>query len=737
MAITRRSDGRILEVNDSYERLFGYARAECLGRTPVELNMYADPADRPRILGRLDEQGNLRDYELDTRTRSGEVRRISLSAEPIRAGDEDCLLTILRDVTERRAMEARLAYHARLLDSVHDAIIATDTELRVTAWNRAAAELYGWPAGEAIGRPVAEVTGSLWSEAERREALRVVREQGVYQEEVEQRTRDGGTVYVEGKTVAVRDPGGVVIGYVTANRDVTDRVEAERELRESEARFRSLFNGMVEGFVLAELIYDQAGRAVDYRYLEANPAFERITGIAFETVVGKTGRELSPDFDPKWVERFERVARTGEPAAYREYGERLDKYIDLRLFRPGENQCAVVFIDVTDRVRYEQALSAGESRYRTLVESLNEGVCQINAEAIIQFVNDQLARMLGYTAEEMLGRSLADFMDDENFARSIRVREERREGRAGQNEYELIRKDGERVPVLISSAPLYDSEGNFAGVVAGVVDITDRKRGEGALAEANAMLRRQKDTLRRLNANLADMVRERTRELEESNKSLAELQRRLMDSVEMERVRVAQELHDGPMQELYTVMYSLPSLGNSLSGEQREAELASIQARLQGINESLRTIARDLRPSVLAPFGLEKAIREHAERYRQDYPDLELALDLASDGTRLPERVRLALYRIYQVALSNALRHAGASRVDVRFRFDDEQVVLEVQDDGCGFVVPRRWLQFAREGHLGLVGAMERAEAVGGHLEVHSAPGQGTHIRCAAPRSGA
>ena len=144
-------------------------------------------------------------------------------------------------------------------------------------------------------------------------------------------------------------------------------------------------------------------------------------------------------------------------------------------------------------------------------------------------------------------------------------------------------------------------------------------------------------------------------------------------------------------------------------------------------------MTRELRPSSLAPFGLEKAILEHAERFAQDHSELKVHLDLMPDGQTLPEWIRLALFRIYQVALTNAIRHSGASRVDIRFSFDDVQAVLAVEDNGRGFEVPERWITLARAGHLGLIGASERAEVVGGRLEVHSRPGEGTHLRVTVP----
>jgi signal transduction histidine kinase len=106
---------------------------------------------------------------------------------------------------------------------------------------------------------------------------------------------------------------------------------------------------------------------------------------------------------------------------------------------------------------------------------------------------------------------------------------------------------------------------------------------------------------------------------------------------------------------------------------------------------------------------------------------------LMLDAQLLPERVRLALYRIYQHAVSSVLRHANASRLNVRFESGTKVVILEVQDNGRGFELPAKWVELARQGHLGLVGTIERAESIGGRVTIDSIPGHGTRIRVAVP----
>lgn len=214
---------------------------------------------------------------------------------------------------------------------------------------------------------------------------------------------------------------------------------------------------------------------------------------------------------------------------------------------------------------------------------------------------------------------------------------------------------------------------------------------------------------------------------------LMELQRSLMQGREMERLRVAQDLHDGPLQEIIGISYQVQDLANAAPLDADREQLEGIQSALQQLIKSIRSICGELRPPTLIPFGLEKSILSHAEEFRTAHPEMDIELDLVHDGLKLSEQVRIMLYRVYQEAFNNILRHAQASRVCVRFSLDEDQVILEVQDNGVGFELPNRWVKLARQGHLGLVGAMERAKEAGGSLDVTTAPGQGTLIRVVIP----
>lgn len=257
------------------------------------------------------------------------------------------------------------------------------------------------------------------------------------------------------------------------------------------------------------------------------------------------------------------------------------------------------------------------------------------------------------------------------------------------------------------------------------------------------------EALRAAKEELEIRVQERTREITAKNitlqaeitererieAELAEMQRRLIDRTEAERRELAGDLHDGPMQELYGVIFQLETMIGDFETGNGPRAVADIKAKILEIVGSLRAMSRELRPPALTPYGLEKAIRSHLDSVQQSHPQLKIHVNLEPDGQKLPEAVRIALFRIYQTAIGNVIRHARASEAHVRFLLEDERARLEIEDNGCGFQVPARWIELARQGHLGLVGALERAEASGGSLEVRSHPGKGTLIRVVVPRS--
>lgn len=323
---------------------------------------------------------------------------------------------------------------------------------------------------------------------------------------------------------------------------------------------------------------------------------------------------------------------------------------------------------------------------------------------------------------------------------------------SGLNLTRELHASGCKTPII-----LLTGRGNYhvdiEAMQIGVTDYLAKSEATPASLERTiryAILKRQnEDALLAAKEELETRVQERTHELTEKNAALeieiqerkrvegelSEMQRRLLDQAESERLGLARDLHDGPMQELYGLIFQLETLPSDFESGKGGESIAKVKENLQLVIQSLRSISRELRPPALAPYGLEKAIRSHAAGLLQVHPDLQIDLYLDPDGRELPENARLALFRIYQTAISNVLRHAQASRVVVRFTMEEKRARLLIRDNGRGFYVPKRWIVLARQGHMGLVGAAERAEAFGGTLKVESETGKGTTIEVIIPRN--
>ncbi len=213
---------------------------------------------------------------------------------------------------------------------------------------------------------------------------------------------------------------------------------------------------------------------------------------------------------------------------------------------------------------------------------------------------------------------------------------------------------------------------------------------------------------------------------------LDEMKHRLMESVETERIRLAQQLHDGSIQDLYGVFYMMQEAKNWTAEPGQQAIEKALEL-IKQINDNLSFIIGELRPSTLTHLGLNQAIQSHSASLEERFPRLAIHLDLMDEAQVLPPPIRLALFRIYQNLMSNILRHSEAQHVWVRTQLQPGSVILEVQDNGKGFKVPSSWISLVRQGRFGLAGIVERVEALNGQIEFDTSPGKGTLVRVTIP----
>jgi signal transduction histidine kinase len=236
------------------------------------------------------------------------------------------------------------------------------------------------------------------------------------------------------------------------------------------------------------------------------------------------------------------------------------------------------------------------------------------------------------------------------------------------------------------------------------------------------------------NATQANELASALRAAQEVQVDRARLLARTVDSVERERIRIAAELHDGPMQHLATAGYTIDRVLMRLErGDSNSTGplLHEVRDSLSAELVALRHVIGDLRPPVLDDGGLLLALREHVCAFSRT---TGIAVDFETDieGVELPAKLELVLYRAVQETLTNARRHSQARRVRIRLQGCGDRVELTVSDDGIGFDT-RRMSQLVRENHFGLIGLRERIRAVEGEVRISSRPGHGTRVRAIIP----
>ena len=372
----------------------------------------------------------------------------------------------------------------RLKACINDLVIVLDRQGRIVSFNRACEEVTGYSLAEVKEKSVWDLL-LVPDEVELVKAVFAQLQAGQFPNVRENYwlAKDGTRRLIHWINRCLTDSLGAVEYVIGTGIEVTDRRRAEQAVQESEKRYRSLFENMLNGFVLGEIIYDDDGRPHDIRYLEVNPAFEGHTGIKAANIVGRTTRELFPGAEPVWFEQLGKAALGDEPVQFEAAFGPLNRVFDAYAFRAAPGRFGLVFNDVTRRKRAEEALRQSEEKYRSIVETATEAIVILDAQARIVFVNDRWSEMFGYSREEALHMTHFDLVFPEDVATLEKRWESRKEGRKETYELRLRRKDGNPVWVLVSVAPTFGPEGEFLGTLTMLADITERKVTEHALQE--------------------------------------------------------------------------------------------------------------------------------------------------------------------------------------------------------------------------------------------------------------
>jgi PAS domain S-box-containing protein len=312
-------------------------------------------------------------------------------------------------------------------------------------------------------------------------------------------------------------------------KEIEDRKQLEKSLRESKNRYRSLISKMGNGFALNEIIFDKDGKPCDCRFLEVNPAFEEMAGLNSNDLVGKKVRDVFPETESFWVDKCGQVALNDRPLRFKTGYKLFNRYFEIIAYNPDEGQVAYVFTDITDRMRIGKALSESESNFRAIAENANDGILIATGIGKYVFANRKASEMTGYSLDDLLNKNFRDIIVPDQIKRVGQIYKNRIAGKAVPSNYEtlIVKKEGGIIPIEVTG-----SKTAWRGKPAVMIiirDISMRKRFEVALGKLNNELEQRVEIRTKELIDIAEKLEEKQQELlrhkldlEKANKELVQ-----------------------------------------------------------------------------------------------------------------------------------------------------------------------------------------------------------------------
>ncbi|MFW9818490.1 MAG: PAS domain-containing protein, partial [Candidatus Thorarchaeota archaeon] len=410
----------------------------------------------------------------------------------IREGSVSQIITIIRDITEQKEAEVNLKASEEkfrnLFENSPNIILLLDQNGNILDINQLFLSKFGYEKNELVGKNFREIRrfdseNTLIFIEKYKE---VIENGNIEPFEILMSTKEGLKIWVSFQASLIEINEQQLIQVIL--QEITEKKIAEHGLKESEEKYRLITENIND---MIAILNDK----IEYEYVN-EAAFRSIMGRDKEGLIGGNAlRWVHPDDRNKCINAFNQGWDEGESnvqarfqdveGRYRWLEVRGRKIFDVK----GEEKVLIVSRDISERKEYEKMLEISEEKYRYLIENALEGVWAIDSNAITTLVNPTMATILGYSEEEMVGKSLFSFMDEEEVKIAKTQLERRKEGISGERDGVYIHKNGKKVFLRIRATPIFDTEGNYEGTYAFLADITQRKIAEQNLKESEEKFR--------------------------------------------------------------------------------------------------------------------------------------------------------------------------------------------------------------------------------------------------------
>lgn len=499
--VTIGRDGKVTDVNIATEKITGFSRDEIVG---TDFSSYFTEPDKAKTgYEKVFSQGFVKDYPLEIQHKDGHITPVIYNASVYHDeyGEVIGVFAAARDITELKKVEKELSFSESRLKHILEGSpipkFVINKEHEIIHWNKALEGISNISSNEVIG------TRNQWKAFYDKErpcladllvdgATEKIPEwyEGKYDnskflKEAYEAVDFFPALGENGKwlfftAAPIKDSEDNLIGAMETLEDITERKKAEIALKKSEERFRAVAESAVDALVTTDI-------NGTIRFF--NNSLSKIFGYSKEELTNKPLTNLMPErYKDKYLKELERFKESGEHSlvgktvvttGLKRDGTEFPFEMSLSSWKSGEKIFFTSIIrDLTEKDKAEEALRESEEKYRTIIETAQEGMWVIDENAKTTYVNPSMAEILGYSADEMMGKSLFDFMDDDGKVDASEKMERRRSGIREVHDFRFIHKDGSEVWTMISTNPIFDKNEEFIGALGMLSDITHRKQME-------------------------------------------------------------------------------------------------------------------------------------------------------------------------------------------------------------------------------------------------------------------
>jgi len=526
MGIAIIQDNKIKYVNQLSTNLTGYTVSETKELSPTKVFEFIHPEDRNWVVEQLRKKQSgskdyLTNYQYRIINKSGEIKWLDNYSKTIEYMGKPADLVTVLDITDRKKAEQKLKESEEKFRTIteHSSIgivIIQDDNIKYV--NNAMLAINEYTMDEMMEWSPKELLNSIHPE-DQKQAIEYLKARQTGDSALPAYssyrviTKSGKIKWIDSYSKTITYLGRFAdLALIT---DVTEQNLAKQELKESEEKYRSLFENMNAGFAFHEVIVDGNGKPIDYRYLEVNSQFEKLTGLKVSDMIGKTVTEILPGIenDPAdWIGRYGNVGLTGEPLSIEDYSEQLNRWYKVSGYSPKKGFFAVTFSDITDRKRAEKKLIESEEKYRHLFENSPFSIALLTNKGKIIDMNSKTTELFGYKKEDLIGKNyltLTNMFPTETVPGLRLVQDLMSKGEPSDpitkpQVTKIFNKDKKAMWVASELSTV-----NISGelmILAIIQDITEKKLAEEKLKESERRLRQQNIELKELDRLKTDFI---------------------------------------------------------------------------------------------------------------------------------------------------------------------------------------------------------------------------------------